>query len=391
MSLPIYHPQFNRSLARSDVAVILVAGPTIISRWLAVVALIGEKSGLRYINSNVTSITNFSPVKYLNVTCRAKIQAIITSRKELVGLHFCLVVQRYLPDITCNILAIPRKKSNLLDLYNFTYQYPDAEHVSNDPRNNLTQFRDISNTSVLYNRVEILLDAKSKVEVQAVMSNNTHYLKHQYIVQTAIRSCSTHIIAGIRSIGNLTYSRDQFINVDSDLNKGGLFYGLASRVISLFGSFLEVFVGKALLDIRGRLNPGKSLFMMGTIVTDTDKTLVMPSNLLSHLQRVLQVTLLLAKLGTLEQEALNVIMFVADKRNIIVYEIDKPQIIVTIAVLLIIGLGYLVYLSLYSSRAYGRLIRDSLVYSLTVAGLYSPTIKGACLASLDEILDKAGD
>ncbi|GFF82199.1 hypothetical protein IFM53868_03392 [Aspergillus udagawae] len=359
MGLPIYHPQFNGSLALSDSAAMLAAGPTTISRRSAVAALMGEKSGLRYTDANVTGIANFGPVKYL--------------------------------DVTCNIDAVPGIKSNQggWDLYNFTYRYPDAEHVSDDF--DLTKFRDVFNTSVLYDGVEISLAAKSKVEVQAVMFNNTHYLRHLCMVQTAIGSCATPITAGIGSMGDLACLRGQFINVDSDLDKAGSFYGPAGGVMSLFGSFLEVFAGKALLNIRNRLNPGKSLFMMGTIIADTDKTLVMPSDLLSHMQRVLWVTPLLAKFGTPEQEALNVTMSVLDERNVIVYKIDKPRIIVTVAVLLIIGLGCLIYLSLCSSGACGRLTRDSLVHSLTVAGPNGPAIKGACLASLDEILDKAGD
>ncbi|GFF96283.1 hypothetical protein IFM47457_10799 [Aspergillus lentulus] len=362
MGLPIYHPQFNGSLALSDSAAMLAAGPTTISRRSAVAALMGENSGLRYTDANVTGIANFGPVKYL--------------------------------DVTCNIEAVPGNKSNLggWDLYNFTYRYPDAEErASGDPKYDLTKFRDVSNISVLYDGVEISQDAKSRVEVQAVMFNNTHYLRHLCMVQTAIGSCATPITAGSGRMGDLACLRDQFINVDSDLDKAGSFYGPAGGVISLFGSFLEVFAGKALLTIRGRLNPGKSLFMMGTMVADTDKTLVMPSDLLSHMQRVLWVTPLLAKFGTPEQEALNVTMSVLDERNIIVYKIDKPRIIVTVAVLLIIGLGCLVYLSLCSSGACGRLTRDSLVHSLTVAGPNGPAIKGACLASLEEILDKAGD
>ncbi|KAH9207528.1 hypothetical protein DL95DRAFT_482682 [Leptodontidium sp. 2 PMI_412] len=360
LGLPIYHPQFNGSLAQSDSAAMNAAGPTTISRRSAVAALMGEKSGLRYTDANVTGIANFGPVNYL--------------------------------DVSCNIEAVPGNKSNLngWDLYNFTYRYPDAEHVSDDPRFDLTQFRDVSNTSVLDNGVEISLAAKSKVEVQAVIFNNTHYLRHLCMVQTAIGSCATHITAGTGSMGDLACMRDQFINVDSDLEKAGSFYGPAGGVISLFGSFLEVFVGKAVLDIRDRLNPGQSLFVMGTLVADTDKTLVMPSDLLSHMQRVLWVTPLLAKFGTPEQEALNVTMSVLDERNVIVYKIDKPRIIVTVAVLLVIGLGCLVYLSLCNSGACGRLTRDSLVHSLTVAGPNGPAIKGACLASLDEILDKAG-
>ncbi|KAJ0130948.1 Uncharacterized protein HZ326_25954 [Fusarium oxysporum f. sp. albedinis] len=127
IDLPIYHPQFNGSLAISDAAAMYASGPTTISRRSAVAALIGEKSGLRYTDANITGIANFGPVKYL--------------------------------DVTCNITAVPGNKSNLKgwDLYNFTYRYPDAEHDSD-----LTQFRDVSNISVLYDGVEIWLAAKSR-------------------------------------------------------------------------------------------------------------------------------------------------------------------------------------------------------------------------------------
>jgi hypothetical protein len=361
IDLPIYHPQFNGSLARSDSAAMYAAGPTTISRRSAVAALMGEKSGFRYTDANVTGSAKFGPVKYL--------------------------------DVTCNMESIPGKKSNLngWDLYNFTYRYPDAEKVSTDRRFDLTQFRDVSNISALNDGVEILLAAKSKVEVQAVMFNNTHYLKHLCVVQTVVGSCTTRINSGTGSMGDLTCSRDQFLNVDSDLAKSLSFYGPSGGVMSLFGAFLQVFVGKAVLDIRGRLNAGRSMFIMGALVADTDQTLAMPSDLLSHMQRVLWVMPMLAKLGTPEQEALKVTMSLADERNVIVYTIDKPRIIATVAVLLIIGMGCLIYLSLCNSGACGRLTRDSLVHSLTVAALNGPAIRGACLASLDEILDKAGD
>ena len=361
IGLPIYHPHFNGSLAQSDSAAMYASGPTTISRRSAVTALMGEKSGLRYTDTNVTGIAKFGPVNYL--------------------------------DVSCTIEAIPGMKSNLngWDLYNFTYRYSDAEHVSNDTTDDLTQFRDVFNTSVLYSGVVVSLDAKSKVEVQAVMFNNTHYLRHLCTVQTATGGCSTHITAGIGSMGDLKCSRDRFINLDTELSQTLSYYGPAGGVESLFGSFLQVFVEKAVLDIHARLNPGKSVFMMGTLVADTDNTLIMPSDLLSHMQRVLWVTPLLAKFGTPEQEALNVTMSVLDERNIIVYKIHKPRIFVALAVVLLIALGCLVYLSLCSSGACGRLTRDSLVHSLTVAGPHGPAIKGACLASLDEILDKAGD
>ncbi|KAG4439704.1 hypothetical protein IFR05_004841 [Cadophora sp. M221] len=361
LGVPIFHPQFNGSLALSDSAAMYAAGPTTISKRSAVAALMGDKSGLRYTDANVTGTANFGPVRYL--------------------------------DVTCNIEAVAGTKSsaNGWDLYNFTYRYPDAEHVSDDPRFDLTQFRDVSNISALSDGVEVLLDAKSKVEVQAVMFNNTHYLTHLCTVQTAIGTCTTDITSGSGTMGSLTCTRDQFISVDDDLAKTLSFYGPAGGVISLFGSFLEVFVGKALLDIRGRLNPGKSPFVMGALVADTDQTLVMPSDLLSHMQRVLWVTPLLAKFGTPVQDALNVTMSVLDERSVIVYKIDKLRVIIAVAVLFFIGLGCLVYLSVCSSGACGRLMRDSLVHSLTVAGPYGPAIKGACLASLEDILDKARD
>ncbi|KAF2451670.1 hypothetical protein P171DRAFT_493090 [Karstenula rhodostoma CBS 690.94] len=359
--IPIYHPQFNGSLAQSDSAVMLAGAATTIPRRSALAALMGEDSSLRYTDANVTGFASFGPVRYLDVACETD--------------------------------AIPGEKSNAQgwDVYNFTYRYPDAEKFSDDTKYDLTQFRDVSNTSVLYDGVDIRTALKSRIEVQAVMFNNTHYLKHLCTVQTAVGSCSTRIEGGTGSMGGLNCVRDQFINVDSDMEKDKSFYGPAGGVMALFSSFLEVFVGKAVLNIRGRFNFGRSLFMLGTMLVDTDKSLVMPPDLLSHMQRVLWVTPLLAKTGSPEQGALNVTMSISDEQNVIVYKINKPRVVGTVAVLLLIGLGCLVYLSLWRSGASGRLMRDSLVHSLTVAGPHGPAIQGACLSSLEELLDKAGD
>ncbi|KAM3514723.1 hypothetical protein MY11210_001694 [Beauveria gryllotalpidicola] len=350
-SLSIYHPQFNGSLAQSDSAMMYAAGPTTITTRSSVAALMGETSGLRYTDANVTGVAHFGPIHYL--------------------------------DVICNVSATPGTESNLAgwDVYNFTYRYPDSPYMD--------KFQNISDS--LYNGVTIETAGLSRVEVQAVLFNNTHYLAHQCMVQTAIGSCTTHLAAGIGIMGNLSCSRDQFINLDSDLNKTLSYYGPAGAVVALTGAFLEAFVGKALPDIHNRLNPGKSSFVTAALVSDTNSKFVMPSDLVSHMQRVLWVTPLLAKTGTTQQVAPNVTMSVSDERNVIVYEIDKLRVIVAVAILVIISLGCLVYVSLPCSAACGRLARDSLVHSLTVAGPHGPAIKNACLASLDNVLEAAGD
>ncbi|ATY67135.1 hypothetical protein A9K55_000189 [Cordyceps militaris] len=350
-SLSLYHPQFNGSLAQSDSAAMYASGPTTITTRSSIAALMGENSGLRYTDANVTGVAHFGPVNYL--------------------------------DVICNISATPGTESNLAgwDVYNFTYRYPDSAYMN--------QFQNISDS--LYNGVVIYTAGLSRVEVQAVLFNNTHYLAHQCMVQPAIGSCTTHLAAGIGIMGNLSCSRDRFINLDSDLNKTLSYYGPAGAVVALTGAFLNAFVGKALPDIHNRLNPGKSLFVAAALVSDTNSKFVMPSNLVSHMQRVLWVTPLLARTGTIQQAAPNVTMSVSDERNIIIYEIDKLRVLVTVAVLIIISLGCLVYVSLPCSAACGRLARDSLVHSLTVAGPYGPAIKNACLASLDNVLHAAGD
>lgn len=358
--LPIYHPQFNGSLAQSDSARMLAGGPTTIPRRSAIAALIGQNNGIRYTDSNVTGRATFGPVRYL--------------------------------DVTCNIKATPGNTSNAFgwDVYNFTYRYPDAKPVTDDF--DLSQFLDVSaNSTVLYDGADIQVTNLSKIEVLSYMYNNTHYLKHMCTVQTAVGSCAARLESGMGSMGALECTRDKFINVDDELSGDATFYGSAGAVPALFSSFLEVFVGKAVLDIHGRFNFGKSLFMLGTMVEDIDQSRVMPSDLLSHMQRVLWVTPLIAKSGGPVQQALNITMSVLDERTVVVYRIDKPRVVITVAVLLIVGVGCLVYLFLCKSGASGRLVRDSLVHSLTVAGPQGPAVKGACLASLEDILEKAGD
>ena len=356
--ISIYHPQFNGSIAQSDGAMMQASGPTTIPRRSALAALLGTHSGLRYTDTNLTGTASFGPVNYL--------------------------------DVACDIEAIPGNASNAAgwDVYNFTYRYPDAEKITGY---DLTEFLDVSNTSVLYEGIDIQLALKSKIEVRAVMFNNSHYLSHLCTVQTATGSCTTHLDAGTGIMSDLNCVRDRFINLDSDLAQDLSFYGPAGGVPALFSSFLEVFVGKAVLDIHNRFNFGRSLFMLGTMVMDTNAKIVMPSDLVTHMQRVLWVTPLLSKTGAPDNAALNVTMGVEAEKNVIVYKVDKNRVIATVGVLFLIALVCLGYVSLVGSGACGRLVRDSLVHSLTVAGPSGPAVRGACLASLEEVLEKAGD
>lgn len=56
--------------------------------------------------------------------------------------------------------------------------------------------------------------------------------------------------------------------------KKNSYYGPAGGVVALTGSFLEAFVGKAAPDIHNKLNPGKSSFVAGTLVSDTNSAFV---------------------------------------------------------------------------------------------------------------------
>ncbi|RPA84044.1 hypothetical protein BJ508DRAFT_317657 [Ascobolus immersus RN42] len=204
-------------------------------------------------------------------------------------------------------------------------------------------------------------------------------------VTAAIGTCSTHIASGSGNLAELTCIRDVFIddhipatNDIQDKPVGG--------EVGLLRAFLETFKGLASNEpaAEGR-------FDVGNI---DNKKPYMPSDLLSHMQRVLWNTPLLIDFATTEPAMaaeLTIPLRIQDERPIVVYVFNKLRIYITLGVLLLISVACILYLSLARCNSLGRLTRDSLIHSLTVAGPQGPAIKGACMAGLDDIVEKAGD
>lgn len=56
----------------------------------------------------------------------------------------------------------------------------------------------------------------------------------------------------------------------------------------------------------------------------------------------------------------------------------------------LLGVGSVLYLIVAENQGLGRLMRDSLVHSLTIGGINGPGIPNACMAGLQTVIDVVG-
>ncbi|RPA85790.1 hypothetical protein BJ508DRAFT_373369 [Ascobolus immersus RN42] len=350
----IFHPQFNSSAtSHSDAANLHISGPTMTTKNAALQAMVGQNSLFQFTTSNRTGATAFGPVKFV--------------------------------DVECEIEAVPGELSNSAgwDVYNFTYQFPAQESFAN----------------ISWSEPHLVTTGTprhGRAAIKATLFNNTHYLNHVCLLQTAIGNCTTRLLSGSSRLQDLRCTRESFIDVDADLQKEEFsFREPNSGSLGLIISFLEIFVGQSLLSMQGRVNPGHAPFATAAITSGLDnKKPQMPSDLLSHMQRVLWNTPLLLDYTKNEPELMNelrVPVVILDENPTVVYHFDRITIYAALGLLVFIAFSCISYLTLSRCRALGRLTRDSIVHSLTVAGPNGPAIKGACMAGLKDILLKAGD
>lgn len=69
---------------------------------------------------------------------------------------------------------------------------------------------------------------------------------------------------------------------------------------------------------------------------------------------------------------------------------DFPLIFSVVGSAVLAGLISVFYLVVAPNKILGRLMRDSLVHSFTIGGTDGPSIRGACIASLEKVLKDAG-
>lgn len=169
------------------------------------------------------------------------------------------------------------------------------------------------------------------------------------------------------------------------------FYGIAA-------AFYNVFDGEAWSSYQQGRPQQNSTFIAATAAFTNRTAFVLPRELIRHVQRTLWHTPLNARPWNIPADAVGgpydlnstVDMTVQDERLLLVIHINYVVLGTVVGVALLLGLGAVFYLVTAEDQTLGRLMRDSLVHSLTVQGYNGAGIPKSCMAGLEIVLDAAG-
>ncbi|RPA76471.1 hypothetical protein BJ508DRAFT_417592 [Ascobolus immersus RN42] len=362
LEVPFFHPQLNGTLTAFCSANATVCGSSQSAKTATLVALMGKKAQHQYTDRNVTGAVQFGPVKFVDVEC------------DVEAIHRDTVEEMLF----------------LTKFYNFTYRFPDQENFFD--LGSLTRGRPgegrINFDNVTTNWAQ--------AEIKTSIFNYTHFIHHQCRVQPAMGTCTTTLIEGAGKLSDLRCVRDKWLDVDEQVQKEvRSYFEPDAGALGIVWALIWAFGGEAGFG-RRELQWGTSYFMNGAMEAYSYKEdrALYDTDMVSHMQRVLWNMPILSNFTAADPDMaaeLTLPMTVFDQSNVILYRIDKFRVFVTLAIILAIAIVCLGYLSISRCDSLGRLMRDSLVHSLTVSGPHGPAIKGACMAGLDNIVEKAGE
>jgi len=169
------------------------------------------------------------------------------------------------------------------------------------------------------------------------------------------------------------------------------FYGVAY-------AFDQIFKGDASASGPQGAFSSNCTFVDATIGFSTKGEVHLAPDMLSHVRRTLWNTPINARPAHVPPEEIGghfdlnatVDLTVQDERPFLVISIDYKALGAVVGAAVVLGVGSVLYLIWAADQGLGRLMRDSLVHSLTVGGIDGPGIPNACMAGLGHVLDVAG-
>lgn len=173
--------------------------------------------------------------------------------------------------------------------------------------------------------------------------------------------------------------------------------GPASGFYATAAAFVSVFEGAAWSSMHGRPEEN-STFVAASARWANRSTLILSSDLVSHMQRTLwHIPMGARQLRVPEAEKggnadLNgtVPVEVRDQESVLIMTMNYGIIIPVVAIAVLIGVMSVLYLIIAPNKVLGRLMRDSLVHTLTVGGRWGPGIRGASIVGLEALLRQVG-
>lgn len=254
--------------------------------------------------------------------------------------------------------------------YNFTYRFTDP---------------------IRYNGAVVITGYRS-LDFNATLNNGTHFLAHACILHPARGVCGTTLAGGIGLMKNLRCKRSSWLKpVPTEIQ------GPATGFFATAAAFVSVFEGAAWSSMHGRPEEN-STFVAASARFANRSTYILSSELMSHMQRTLwhipigarPLRVPEAEKGGDADPSGTLPMAVRDERNVLIMTMNRGIIIPVVAIAVLIGLVSVIYLIIAPNKVLGRLMRDSLVHTLTVGGKWGPGIRGASIVGLEALLRQVG-
>jgi hypothetical protein len=341
----MWHAQLDARLSKRSGAAGYPDGPKPNVRRAATTALLGEESSHSYTDANVTGAAEFGPIQYADIDCdirAAEGQVVMTTRTHWY--------------------------------YNFTARFTD--YLGGGGAGALPYI-------------------STRLAVNATLNNGTHFLYHTCAVRPARGSCAVALVAGSGRMRDLRCRRARFLDADSDVPNDNT--GPGAGFMAIAGAFGDVFAGEAWTSRQqGRPQENSTFAQLARFSNRT--TMVMPPDLLSHMQRTLWHIPVAAKLLDVPADQRNgpddvggtIALRVADATPRLFLTVNIAIVLAVVLVAAAMGVASVLYIALAPTNV-GRLMIDSLVHTMTIAGRNEPAVPGACLAGFDDIFAAAGD
>ncbi|KAJ9607632.1 hypothetical protein H2200_007710 [Cladophialophora chaetospira] len=314
----------------------------------ATVALFGADTSFVYTRENVTGNAEFADVQYADVDCTIDVsRGQVATNKE----------SRY---------------------YDFTEDW-----ITTDDGDSYNFYRGL--------------------KFRSTLNNGSDFLHHECQIRPAFGTCSTRLNQGAGLMRDLKCERTAW------LTEFQLPDTLDSPAIGFFAvavAFFLLFQGEAWTSQQLRPQQN-STFVAATARYYDRSTIGMPKDLVSHVQRTLWHTAINAKPVSLPEAEVGgrydlnstAAMVIQDEKSVLVVNVDYAVIAVVLGTTLVITIAALMYLVLADNRIPGRLMRDSLVHTLSVGarpsyatGIGTPIhLRQGCTPSLEHVLKETGN
>ncbi|TGZ83069.1 hypothetical protein EX30DRAFT_339301 [Ascodesmis nigricans] len=374
-------------------------------------ALFGERNAYQYTLSNVTGEAELKDVEFVDLDCNVEvIRGTVEAGSD--EWYYNFTADWKIQGRTQPLRGTTGNSATTTKLaVSSTISARDTETTTRTPlpTRTLNPSQNSKRSASPADSVDKDIFTFSSVSVTAWLNNNTHFLHHRCILRPAIGTCRTRLTAGTASMSLFRCTRDRFLYADFAPSSSSA-HPKETGFLATASTFISFFKGAAWLSDDGYPREN-STFTQAAIRFATLSDITLPKDLISHMQRVLwhipitsqpvdvpalqrtRVKELISEEGGLKEGGLlNTFLPMnvqAESQRLFLewdYRVLSSVLLLSVAIVFIV-IGWLL---MAENRVLGRLMCDSVVHMMTIGGRGGGAIKGAEMAGLRDIINKAG-